>query len=205
MVAQNDLTGERPELALRGIEHRFPGGIGQLAMRDEHRRPRAQFAVFFDGDFVQVFADVFRVIVVRGRMTMKPVFHHVMQSGGLIPVALIIRVKDVVLRIDTNARRRSHAHGVWHELALRRDLERPAAVLGRAPHLGIVHARLVPLVAASPTRPAEGGVQGAVEVPLGIAHRTEGVLMIIIGEPPAGIDGLVQIGFAVLVSVHQAR
>ena len=136
---------------------------------------------------------------------MEPVFHHVMQSGGLIPVALIIRVKDVVLRIDTNARRRSHAHGVWHELALRRDLERPAAVLGRAPHLGIVHARLVPLVAASPTRPAEGGVQGAVEVPLGIAHRTEGVLMIIIGEPPAGIDGLVQIGFAVLVSVHQAR
>ena len=109
LVAQNNLTGEGPELALRSIEHRLTWRIGQLTMRDEHGRPRAQLAVILDGDFVQILADVFRVIVVRGRMTMEPAFHHVMQGGGLIPVALIIRIKDVILRVNPDTRRRTQA------------------------------------------------------------------------------------------------
>ena len=40
---------------------------------------------------------------------MEPVFHHVMQGGGLIPVALIIRIKDVILRVNPDTRRRTQA------------------------------------------------------------------------------------------------
>ena len=68
-----------------------------------------------------------------------------------------------------------------------------------------MHARLVPLVAARPTRPTEGGIESTVKIALGIPHGTKGVFVIIIGEPPTGVDGLIQVRFAVLVGVHQTR
>ena len=203
MVAQNNLAGKRAEFAASIIKHRLARRTSQLAVRNKHRRPRAHFAIVLDRDFIEILADEFRVIKVRRRMTMKPALHHMMQRGGLVPVTLIVRIENLVGLIDRDASRRTHAHRERHKFPLRRNLKGPPPVLCRAAHLGIVHASLVPFVAARPTRPTEGGVQRAIEITFRITHRTKGIFVIIIREPPSGVHGLIQVSHTVLVGVHQ--
>ena len=66
-----------------------------------------------------------------------------------------------------------------------------------------MHTRLIPAVAPRPTRPAQGGIEGAIKVSLGVTNRSKAVFVVVISQSPARVHCLIQVSPAVFIGIHQ--
>ena len=134
------------------------------------------------------------------------------------PVALIVRHKQPVLQIDPKAVRRAKSRCERGHISIRRNLQHPAAV-----RRGRVHPPGRPLVAfgfepfaiqsvvpeftaqfRANTRSIRREVQTDIKIPLRIACRAKGELVIISGHPEAVVNRLIAIRHAVAVFINNA-
>ena len=134
---------------------------------------------------------------------MEPPLLHRVQARRRHPITLVVGVEQLAILADADAGRRPHAARPWFKGPVRGDLEGPTPISCGPTHLAIVDPRNVPLVAAGPTRPAQRSVQGAVEVTGRVSNETEGILVVIVGQPPAGTHGAKQVRISITVLVDE--
>ena len=143
---------------------------------------------------------------------MKSAFDYVVEGTGGFPIALVVSEKQFVVLIDPDACRRAQACGKGFELAFRGNLEAPTAILGRSPHLAFrvlvtsgPNSCDIPLFASGPTWPTQGGIQGAIEISLTVAHQAKGVLVIVVGYSPVSVKAFVKVGSSITVGIETHR
>src|SRR5207247_7102042 len=103
-------------------------------------------------------------------------------TTGAVPRSLIVGVEDVARGVETDAARRTNAARHRDELAVRRQLQCPAAELGLAGKRA-------------------GQAERRPEVAVLVEARAEGVFVVIAADLPALADDFEDVGLAVAVSV----